>query len=480
MKTRLLALFCVLSALPGLAQDNHIYGSIGVGGNFISTPDHVPFWLRSNRFGETPLPGSSGSVYGEAHKYYDTLENPLIDWAASIQARVNIGERTNATLIEGYIKMAISEFEIKVGRSKDVIGLMDTTLSSGSFSMSGNALGVPKVEISIPSYYSIPGLGGILGVKGNFSLGMMGEFPVQYLVRTKLNTFLHQKSLYFLFGKPDWRVHLFGGFNHQVMFGGEKVVFPGYPFNAWETFTRVAEGRTWQYSKIGNHIGSIDMAFQYDFNDVRVFIYRQNFYDEGALAHLANIQDGLNGISVVNTSEYESKLKWKKFLVEFFYSKDQAGYPWSIRTKSGDENYYNNYQYAEGWSYKQAILGNPLVSSRNDTRPFINDPSDFFNNNRIVAVNLGTEFNYAGFDFRAKFTASRNYGTFGTSVYGHTTGAIVHTSHGVFPVQNQYSGLLQISKVWENGYSFAAMLAVDHGGLLYDSQGLEFKLMKSL
>jgi len=50
-----------------------------------------------------------------------------------------VGNKSNFTLIEGYGKLRISVFEIRAGRTKEIIGLCDTSLSSGSFSISGNA-----------------------------------------------------------------------------------------------------------------------------------------------------------------------------------------------------------------------------------------------------------------------------------------------------------------------------------------------------
>ena len=35
----------------------------------------------------------------------------------------------------------------------------------------------------------------------------------------QIGTYLHQKSLYGRFGKPEWKLKLYGGFNHQVIVG---------------------------------------------------------------------------------------------------------------------------------------------------------------------------------------------------------------------------------------------------------------------
>ena len=80
MRLHLTVLGLLVSALA-MSQDNTIYSEIGIGAN-ANLPYRVPFWFRSNQYGATPLPGASTSVYGSFHKYYDTIDNPLLTGAA--------------------------------------------------------------------------------------------------------------------------------------------------------------------------------------------------------------------------------------------------------------------------------------------------------------------------------------------------------------------------------------------------------------
>ena len=460
-------------------QDNNIYSEIGVGGNFISK-NHVPFWLRSNQFGSIPPPGNSGSIYGNFKKYYDTVDQHLIDWGGSLEGRINLGDKTEGIIVEGYLKTAISIFEIKAGRVKEIMGLVDSTLSTGAFSMSGNALGIPKLEISIPEYYEIPVLGGVFAFKGNFAYGWVGDVPVQTHNIGVYKTHFNQSSFYGRIGNESWKLNLFGGFNHEVFFGNEKSIFGnGFKLSGWQSFVDVATGKTYQGSKIGNHIGSIDLAASYNFDNFRIFVYRQNFYDEGALFHLANLADGLNGISITNQNESTGSFHWNKLILEFFYSANQAGYPWSKITPSGDENYYNNYEYANGYSYKGQAIGNPLISAAKDTRTFPNNKGDYFNNNRVSAIHIAAEASIHSIVFTGKLTYSDNLGTFSTSPYGSSRGSLRIPPVGHFKKSKQVSGFLQIVKHFEHGYSASMMLASDRGQLLYNSIGASFRISKS-
>ncbi|XHR95702.1 capsule assembly Wzi family protein [Mucilaginibacter sp. UC70_90] len=127
-------------------------------------------------------------------------------------------------------------------------------------------------------------------------------------------------------------------------------------------------GQVYHHSKVGNHLGSLDVGAEYRFDGVNVLLYRQNLYDKGALSSLANIADGLNGLSITNTRPGNGNFYWKKMVFEVLYTANQAGALDAKRTNSGYENYYNNYEYAQGWSYKAVGLGSPFITTRQEGR----------------------------------------------------------------------------------------------------------------
>lgn len=465
-----------------------------------TTNNAVPFWMRSNQYGSVPISGPSASFIGKAYKDYKESDIDPVDWGFGFESRVNAGANSNIQLITAYAKVRFWMFQLKAGRTKDVMGINgDTLLSSGNFSVSGNAPGVPKLDLSIPEYYRVPIFGGLFSVKGNFVHGWLGRTRILdsisptskitfYINDTSPKTYFHQKSLYVSLGKAHWRFKLFGGFNHQVYWGNELAAYgSNFKLSPAETFFHVVTGKAYgangvPTSKIGNQLGSIDLAAEYDFDAVKVSLYRQNFYDVGALSKLGNIKDGLNGISFENKTPRTktSGFAWKKVLFEVFYSKDQAGYPWSTFTKSGDEDYYNNFYYVNGWSYKSQGMGNPLVTLRTDARSGqAIKKADYFINNRVVALHTGLSGSINTWDFKTKLTYSKNFGTFGTSIYGSSTGSIRNpqTTNIFIPVK-QFSFYLEGTKELNNDYSAGIASAVDHGKLLNNSVGLILKLKK--
>src|SRR5690606_5401459 len=167
------------------------------------------------------------------------------------------------------------------------------------FAVSGNALGVPMLDLRIPEYYRLPWWGGLFSFKGNFANGYMGKMPIDTGLYTNhtpdpLPTLLHQKSLYGRLGKPHWRLNLYGGINHQVQWGSENEVYGNnYTLNASQTLWYVLWGKPYgtesiPKSKLGNHGGSVDLGFSYDWDNFQLMAYRQNFYDVGAISKLAN------------------------------------------------------------------------------------------------------------------------------------------------------------------------------------------------
>ncbi|MBA7547166.1 hypothetical protein ES705_39568 [subsurface metagenome] len=480
-------LLCLL--LKAYPQQRNFFYDFEALGSVISS-ENIPFWLRSNQYGSIPLDNISLSLIGSVHKDYDRTKTRLIDWGASVESRLNIGQKSNLKLIEAYGKFRISIFEIKAGRAKEMIGLCDTSLSSGSFSLSGNALGIPQVQIAIPEFYSLPIFGKLFAFKGNYVHGWLGETSVRFMDYSVVNlkTYFHQKSLYGRFGKPGWKWKLYGGFNHQVFWGSEEEYYgSNYTLSDIECYFYIITGKPYgtnviPSSKIGNHLGSIDLGFEYNFQNVRLLAYHQFFYDIGALYYLANIRDGLNGLSLLNKQcSSEKRFQWKKILLEVLYTKNQAGEFWSPLTPSGDEDYYNSDQYIKGWSYKDIGLGTPLICTRTSIYEELpTNPGDYFVNNRVVAFLIGFEGSIQRWDFVLKTSYSLNYGTFGTSEVGHTLGKIrTLPRYGIFPETKQLSAYFEVNKELKRDLNFGIIGAFDAGHLYYNSSGLLLRLSKS-
>lgn len=453
-----------------------------------TTSGQVPYGLRANRSGSIPLDGASGSLLAHMSRDYQPDTGRLLDWGFSLDGRINQGYRTRFLLIEGYAKARLSIFQLKAGRSKDFMGLADSTLSTGAFAVSGNAPGIPKVELSIPEFWELPLLDGLIAVKGNFVHGWMGETPLRYnRYASVVNSYYHQKSFYGRLGKPDWRLKFYAGFNHQAMWGEEdKILGPSFGLSDIESFYYVVIGKAYREgsiprSKIGNHIGSIDQAMEIDFSGITLSGYHQFFYAVGGLFHLNNLKDGLFGLSIKNKKRNPSGAGWHKLVFEFLNSKSQGGEPDAKITPSGDEDYYNNFTYTQGWSYQGENLGNPLLTNRNYMREDLPaHPDEYFVNNRVTAFHAAGEGHIKKWQCILKLTYSRNYGTYNTSPEGSSRGSRRFVSPPpYFKSTGQFSGYIEAGRGLPNGYRLGFALAIDQGELLYNSAGGFITLSKS-
>ena len=483
-QTLAFAALCCLAVEAVAQQGNYVFGLEGWAG--YTSNGTVPFWLRSNQYGSVPLEGASLSLVGFTRKDYYPGKEKLFDWGASFEGRANLGQGSNLTLIEGYGKVRLGIFELRAGRSKKITGLCDTTLTSGSWAISGNSLGIPEIELAVRDYWTLPWLGEMFAFKGNFSHGWMGPVSMRRWFDENdtvfIKTYLHQKSFYGRFGKPLWRVKLYGGFNHQVTWGNEKDFYTrDFYLSSLSTFGYVLTGKRYnsgfiEQTRLGNHMGSLDLGLEYRFRNIVAMIYRQNFYEGGALSKLANIQDGLNGISIVNKRESAKLLKWNKILLEFLYTVNQAGEPWSPEYGSLYEGYYNHGEYVEGWSYRGKGLGTPFISTLNDVRPGLpSGPEEYFINNRLIAIHWGFEGAVGAVNYILKASWSENYGTYWTTDEEQSTGLSDPGAYGIFGSQRQLSAYFNFEKRTEQGFIFGLAGAFDHGSLLNNSIGVFLK-----
>ena len=179
MKRLYKVLFFIASFSNSYAQSNEIKREIkytAEAGTIISTNGETPFWLRANQYGIVPnqspiftLRGSISSDYKKAITKEDQYKLSKFDWGYGLNIVGNVGKENQFLIPEAYVKAKYGAFEIYAGRRKEIVGLVDSTLSSGSYIWSGNALPMPKIQISTPNFVPLPFTKGFLSFKGNYA-----------------------------------------------------------------------------------------------------------------------------------------------------------------------------------------------------------------------------------------------------------------------------------------------------------------------
>ena len=447
----------------------------------------TPFWLRANQYGTVPLTTPLLRLEAALHADYRLADSaharPLADWGYGADVVINAGPESQFLLPEAYVKGRLGAFELYAGRRRELVGLVDTLLTTGAYAWSGNALPMPKVQIGLPNFTPVPFTKGILSIMGAFAHGWFENAD-----RLVKGSYLHQKYAYGRLGKPTWPFRLYGGFNHNVIWGGRAapgvlsqfVSVNGQLPSALKYFPAVVFGTrstqidevvtSFEDNRVGNHLGSIDLAADVTIGRWNAYVYRQFFYDDGSLFYGTNIQDGLNGLRLKNGHQPTgSTLFLRQVTVEYLFTGSQGGDEFVItdERRRGRDNYFNHSQFVDGWLYYNRVIGTPFLTLQREVCPDLPDHGVGIANNRVSVVHLGLSGLLLNkIDLTTRLSVSRNAGTY----------SIPYVS-----IPTQFSGLLTASMPlnWLGGTVLNGSIAVDMGGLLPNSVGAYVGLRKT-
>lgn len=496
---RLTALLTIISALPGFSQTHEISDTrasyVEIGG-LQSSAARTPFWLQANQFGTVPRTGSAIMLRGASHQSWrlgrhdditrwrlEHTPNPSPQWRASVGAELvgNFGRKETAILLpQIYGAISYGQFELSVGRRKQWMGLADSTLGTGSYIWSGNAMPIPKVQIGFTRFTTVPLTGEWLAIIATYADGW---FESDRAVTSELK--LHQKQFYGRLGRPGGKIKLYGGFNHQVQWGGKSPyqTVNGQMPKGFANYLRVIFGipsdkqldstTTTSFdndNRVGNHLGTIDLALEIDGKRANWFFYRQNIYEDGSLYYLNNIADGLNGMRIRRKSYWpNARFSIREIVVEGLYTMSQGGADFENTLTRGRDNYFNNAQVRDGWSYHDRTIGTPFIPPTTDTQWKYPRYADFFtSNSRVWAAHVGMRGTVLKrFEWNTRLSYSANQG-----VYDLPFNQVAY----------QFSGLLGLQ--WHtallDGMIIKGALAIDRGDLYPNNIGGTLSFRKNL
>ncbi len=400
----IISVWTVLTAESSYSQTTNLQKSIqysAEAGIYLSN-GQTTFWQQANQYGTVPAKSPYLTVQGNLLSDYqtDSISNHkrLLGWGAALNVIANAATESKVLLPEAYLKAHIGAFEIWGGRRKEIHGLVaDSGLTTGAYSWSGNAFPLPKVQINTLGYVDVPFTKKLLAFKGSFSHGWFGDVPIYFEPKHNI-TYLHQKTFFGRLGKPTWKFRLYAGFVHNVMWGNEAT-FSNFNLPLSQAYLGVISGDSWANSRIGNHLGSIDLGFDIYGKNWNYVFYRQTFFEAGALYWLRAIPDGLNSLSITRRHKtQDTGLNINKILLEFFHSVNQGGDVWDWNNGIfGRESYFNHYIYTNGWSNQGRIMGTPFIQ---------------LNNTRVYAYHVGLSGTYKNWNWRTKWSLSQNYGNY--------------------------------------------------------------------
>nr|WP_295926919.1 capsule assembly Wzi family protein [uncultured Dyadobacter sp.] len=411
-----LVLCIIFLALSTHAQDSTVFYKTTL--TAAGATAQTPFWQHANQYGSVPLNGNYALATAGLYKVYNPHNPRIFQWSGGFEAVGSYGKSGNAFLTDLYAAAKIGRIEIMAGQKKMITGLVDTSMTSGSIAMSGNARPYPRIQISIPEYFPLYFTNNRVSFKFSYSDGYLGGSDVNYgSVKRVSTTYLHQKMVYLRLGNALDRIKIYLGMNHQAIWGGENKLMPLYDLSTAKSYWYTISGKTVDYRKIGNHFGTIDIGGEWRGKNWLFFLYRQNIYETGSLFRVTNFQDGLNGISMKRIKPLpkgSSYFAFQSFLLEVIGTHNQINKaPLSELAMFERGNYFNSYLYDRGWSYYGTGLGTPLAPASSITRGDLpNNNSEFTNNNRFWALHTGITATWLHMKLAFRGTYSRNSGTF--------------------------------------------------------------------
>lgn len=364
----------------------------------------TPFWQVSNNYNRYSL-----------NKHAAFIETGIIKtFTFGKEYRLNMGidfigsaEKTSyARIQQAYLKLNYHYFEIKGGTYEEIFGDQDSLLSTGNMGWSGNARPMPQVSLGMTDYY--PLWKGWLDFKGYFSHSWANDniYIKDY--------YIHHKNLYVrLFNK--FPVTFIYGLEHYAQWGGTSPKYGQLP-NSFSDYYKVLSAKHGGddspageiTNRLGNHLGVKNFTFYIKTKPVNYKIYWQYFFEDASYMYWENISDGLWGASF----QFKNNKIVQKVVYEFVRTINQSGpiHLWNDTIHlGGNDDYYNNFIYEQGWAYNKMGIGNPLLTS-----PIFDKTSSIkFRNNRIIAHHIGLQ-GILPYNTNYKFVISyvQNLGTF--------------------------------------------------------------------
>ena len=449
-------------------------------GTGISSNNQMPFWVRSLQYGTIPLNSDFGYINSKNLIQISSKKSQRV-WSSELEIFTKL--QKGVSLIVPVINTSYKNrtIEIFAGRKKEVYGLYDTTMSAGSYIWSGNSIPIPKIQISTNGFKSI--YKDIISIQATLAHGWFGKESFAY------NYYLHQKTFFVKIGRNNKSINFYSGISHFAQWGGYAPILIGLnrttPDGAlpksFKDFLYIVTaknmpqgGNLSQFdteNRLGNHIGSIDLAVNIQKKKDFWLIYVQHPV-ENAPGLWNNFPDGVYGIKWLNKRK-SKKFELKQITLEKTTLLNQ-GIQYNDKYGYMINDYFNNSQYMDGWSYRDNVIGTPLLTLRTDTKTkwfnnrglYSNKDYQQINGNYINSNNISAIIKYNhSIEIKLKATFSNYY---------------KYNDNGLFinPI-NQFSGNIDLKKEFVKARaSIQIISSIDKGEWLNDKIGLLIKFRK--
>ena len=454
-----------------------------------STGDFAPLWLTSNRYGVGSV--KPHSAYGRVAIERATQQDSTRTWKLGYGLDLVVAAGFEQVFIpqQYYVEAQWKKLHLTAGAQERPMETKNSELSSGALSLGINARPVPQIEARV-DWFGFPGTKQWWKWKANLSFGWMtdGYWQKDWSVnddRYARHSLYHEKSLYWLFGKPEvFPLTYEFGLRMVAIFGGESYIpnvqrteaqyykhdssLEGY----WKALTCQGNDATDGNNRnvAGDHVGSYVMQLKYHGQQWQAKAYFERYFEDHSML---TVQYGIRDMLLGGEVTLPDNPFVSGAVVEYLTTTHQSGAVFHDPTSSIPEliaardNYYNHYNFA-GWEHHGLTFGNPLLTSPLYNEAFGYDHQIRFYNNRIKAWHIGLAGDPNNeWHWRLLASFSRNWGS-----YDYPLDDMIHQQY--FLAEATYSPR------WATGWTSKLAVGWDHGKLIGNSTGVQFTIAKRL
>ena len=469
------------------SQDRDSLSVTARSGVIVKSQDFNPFYLVHNRLG---MVRDHQDFFFQADLMY---ENKI---SRNWRFETGFGLR-NTLVYQGYGKITWKKWNLYFGRYSRVLGGIEgNDLSTGSFAVSQNATPIPQIGLFIEEFIDVPLTFSYLEFKGGISQGIFEK------ERHISQALLHRKYVSFRLNfDKEIGFKLSGSLIHIAQYGG-KTPFGEVLPSSFSDFFTVFKGaglpsgvlQGGETNGLGNHFGITEYTAEKRLGDYILTINAQKPFEDSGGMNYTPVKDLLVGVRL---DIPRSKLK--AVYLEFLQTLWQSGPGIPDRTDEyqtnednfgfkfgGRDDFYNNYLYQTGLTYKRRVIGNPLYLTYSWALNFLSVFPNYENqviSNRVRSFHLGANMDLTP-EFSAKMlmTITENYGTYAGLYEGRFAWNGIQSDPSFDYVfldgKNQIYSLLELnysSSLFSYPVQFKGLFALDSGEF-YKNFGMELAI----
>lgn len=473
--------------IEGLTDETHYSVEMSV---VTSSGDAAPFWMSANKYGLSSIEPNSGYLRTGLFRSEET--DSLLNWryGYGLDVALPVQYTSHFVIHQAYGTVQYKNARLTVGAKETPVEMLNSRLSSGGMTLSGNYRPIPQVRFELPDWWVWHFTNDWVSVKGHISYGLytdsnwQEDFTPSNSIYTKKSLF-HSKAGFVRVGREDvfpltatlglQMACQFGGYGYNVADRDDDrnmlndINLGNGLKSFWNAFipggNDVNDG---DYSNTeGNHTGNWYFDLNYQGGGWKVKAYAEHFFEDHSQMF---VQYGWRDMLWGLEAELPDNPFVGNVVVEYLKTDDQTSGLYHDKNDlvpeqiSGKDDYYNHHVYG-AWQHWGQAMGNPLLLS-----PIYNNGGQLtFLHNRVRAVHVGLGGQpRAELRYRLLFSHLKSLGTYDKP-------SIDPEYQNYFMAELTYSPQMKSLKGW----SLTGAFGYNNGDMTGNSNGFSLSICKT-